>query len=193
MGAEMSEDVLAQRLNVDEYVVVQATRGARDPRGAALIYVILAADGSKYITKSADFWKLINGARSAKKGDPIEIIIVGGQAPSTHIKRNVESIGKKYGPDYSALFATYAAFAIEVPRHVSVPRHEIAEGAEIDKFCREYHVAPTSFPKLIAGGANVDAMALWMGFKPGMVIKITRLSETTGLEIAYRYCEARVE
>ena len=79
---------------------------------------------------------------------------------------------------------SYNIFLVDITEHVSVPKHELTDAAEITKFCERYHTSKEQFSKIPMS----DPQAIWLGLRPGMVIRILRASETAGEAPTYRIC-----
>jgi DNA-directed RNA polymerase subunit H len=66
--------------------------------------------------------------------------------------------------------------------HVYVPKHEILSKEEADALLKKYNITPSQLPSILISDPIVKAI----GAKVGDIIKITRLSETSGISIYYR-------
>ena len=74
-------------------------------------------------------------------------------------------------------------------RHRKVPNHRILSQEEIDDVMKEYNITKlTSLPKI----DSQDAMAKWIGARPGDVVEITGMCVGSGENKRYRYCLANV-
>jgi DNA-directed RNA polymerase subunit H (RpoH/RPB5) len=78
----------------------------------------------------------------------------------------------------------YKLFLINITEHVSVPKHEIVPHEEVNAFCKRYYTTREQFSKI----SVADPQAIWLGLQPGMVVKVTRTSETAGEAPSYRIC-----
>lgn len=180
----LQTDIVVQKLNHYEFVTIAGNRGADDPRGEAMVMAVLIAPNSKYSGKSGDFKKLMKGfpkVQTIKK--PLEVVIVSEHVLTIHIKKSME-VYQKENPGVRLADYDYEIFTIEVPKHKSVPRHEIST-TEAEEFCRMHFTNKERFPKI----SQHDAPAVWLGLRQGMVAKIYRPSETAGYAIAWRYCD----
>lgn len=177
-GEQLTENQVSQRLNHYEFATIVGDRGP-DPRGAAECYVILIASNSKYSAKSQDFKKLLKGL--PKKTEGVEVMFVSELEFTNHIKKQL-ALFKSENPKIYVEDYDYEKFLIEMPKHVSVPKHELASDNEVAELCRRHFTTKEKFPKIHVG----DTQCVWIGGKPGMVIKITRVSENSGEAIAYR-------
>lgn len=178
-GDVMNEDKFVAMMNHNEFVMLIGDRPAADVRGPGLCYTILIAPGSKYSLKSMDFKKLLKGL---PKDDHLEVMFVSENEFSTHLHNQVAEF-KKANPAALIETYTYEMFIVEKPKHINVPLHEIASDSEIDKFCADYFCQRENLPKIVTSEPQV----VWLGARPGMVIKIHRVSETAGMAVIYRY------
>ncbi len=179
-GQPMTEEKVVQALNHYEYVMVAGERG-RDPRGEAECLVVLIAPNSKHSSKSQDFKKLLKTL--PKKAERLEVMFVSEYAFTINIKKQL-AMFKTENPKIYIEDFDYDKFLIEIPKHVSVPKHEIATEEEVAAYCFRHFTTRDKFPKIHV----TDSPAVWIGLKIGMVVKITRVSENAGEAIAYRYC-----
>jgi len=181
----LTEDAIVEKLNHYEFITIVGNRPAEDPRGAAEVITIMIAPKSKYSNKTADFKKILAGLPKRTKADKVglDVIIVSELTLTTHIKKQMNNY-LNANPFTHLEDHGYNIFLIEVPKHECVPEHSIPAEGEIEKFCRQHYVSIVNFPKIMQS----DPMAVWLGLKPGMVVKINRISETSGIAIAYRYC-----
>jgi DNA-directed RNA polymerase subunit H (RpoH/RPB5) len=70
-----------------------------------------------------------------------------------------------------------------ISRHVLVPKHEKIDNGH--SILSQYNLSnPTQLPIIL----HTDPMAKYLGLKPGDYVKITRVSQVSGIHIIYRYC-----
>ena len=73
----------------------------------------------------------------------------------------------------------------DISTHRKVPRHRILKKEEVDAVFKEFNVSnATQLPKI----DSQDAMARWIGARPGDVLEITGLCEASGENRRYRLC-----
>lgn len=140
--------------------------------GAAKLIAILFKDDSKYADKSPDFKRLIKGFGEE------QILAVMKLEPSIHINKHVRETGGRIE------IRLYRHFLEEKPLNVAVPPHNIATAEEVDEYCEATYSDRTLFPKINSD----DVIGIWMGIRPGMVMRIERVSQNAGVAVAYRYC-----
>jgi DNA-directed RNA polymerase subunit H (RpoH/RPB5) len=182
-GAPLASDEVVKALNHFEYIKVTGTRKNDDPRGEAIVAVFLINPNSKYSNKTADFRKLVKWFPKRKNDEKMDIIFISKDPLTTHIVKQINVI-RKENVNTQLEHYEYEKFLIEVPKHVAVPEHIILTEDEINEICEIEKCSRDQFPKIL----QTDSMAVWLGLKPGMVVKIKRISETACTAIAYRYC-----
>lgn len=73
----------------------------------------------------------------------------------------------------------------DISQHRKVPQHRIIQRDELEAVLKEFHAAgPEQFPKI----DSQDAMAKWIGARPGDVIEVLGLCESSGNNRRYRLC-----
>ena len=72
--------------------------------------------------------------------------------------------------------------AIDISKHVLVPKHEVLSPTEAKKVLESYHARAEQLPYIL----NSDPMVRLLGAKPGDIVKIIRKSETAGKSVYYR-------
>ena len=152
------------------------------------VLILLIAPDSKYATKSPEFRKLlkplVSKYTSGKTSSVLDIIIISELELTNHI---VKAIGEEYKikPTIHRIeLLTYDILKIVIPDHILVPKHTIADKSEVEEYCAEFHTSTDNFPKIWAS----DKMAIWIGAKPGDVVRIDSTSETAGKSVKYRLC-----
>lgn len=169
---EMDQKEFINEINMRSFCVIDGENEARqhDPR----IRVVIVAQGSKYDNKTEDFKSLY--IANTKESDRHMMFVFMGDRISPHIQKFLHPTGSE--------FYMYNMFLFEVPAHVSVPRHEIMDEVEVEKFCDINCTDRKKFPAI----KSTDPQVVWIGGKPGQVIKIMRESDTIGVGESYRYC-----
>lgn len=195
VSKRLSESEFAVAMDSDNYVQILADRPQNDPRGAAQLVVVQFSSMSTVITSSARFSAFIdriikarvpqNGART--RDTPICNIILVLSSP---VSMAITSMIASYRANPSVLVEHFLAtmFLIVVPEHVAVPRHSIVSREDVEKMCSTLHFMPNCLPCIIASSAAPDPMAVWLGLRPGMIVRIDRPCETAGTETVYRRC-----
>ena len=78
---------------------------------------------------------------------------------------------------------------IDIPRHRDVPKHRILPQEERAAVIKKFNIKnPTECPWI----DSQDAMAKWIGSRPGDLLEITGLDEASATNTHYRYCLANV-
>jgi DNA-directed RNA polymerase subunit H (RpoH/RPB5) len=178
----LSNVAVAQILNLNEYLIINGDRPKTDIRGQATVIVVLIAPKSKYSSKSGDFQKIIKTLPRIG-ATPVDLIIVSHPQLSRTVVKLVTAFHHD-NPMVTVEYHDYELFGMEIPKHVSVPAHSIATQEEVREYCDHFYSSPEFFPKIL----HTDPQAIWLGARPGMVVKVARLSETAGITHIYRYC-----
>lgn len=77
----------------------------------------------------------------------------------------------------------------DISKHRFVPTHRIITDQERDDMMKEFNItSPTAIPKI----DSQDPMAKWIGARPGDVVEVLGLCESSGDNPRYRYCVADV-
>jgi DNA-directed RNA polymerase I, II, and III subunit RPABC1 len=77
----------------------------------------------------------------------------------------------------------------DISKHRKVPAHRIISDEERTEMMKEFHVKdPSMLPKI----DSQDAMARWIGVRPGDVVEVVGMCETSVDNRRYRYCLADV-
>ncbi len=185
-------DQFVEKINTNDMVTLAGKRtgqellenGDTDPRGETTMMIVLIKPGSVYAGKSADFKKL-SKVFPVGKNININIMFVSEEPLSTHIKKYLKQY-KEDNPNVHIEDYDYKKFSTAVPESVMTPKHELIN-EEADKFCKQFFKNRDDFPKI----PQNESMAVWLGLRPGMCVKVHRLSETAGIAISYRTCSIK--
>ena len=163
-----------------EYIIMKGSRD--DKYGKRPFYVILIAPGSTYGTKTPSFKKLMNSISSDDMSNKAEIVIISENPLTNFIKNQIRTY-RISRPGLWIEHHEYFKFSIVIPNHIEVPPHSIMSEEEVAQFCRDNY---TQKDKLASIYVN-DSPVVWLGARPGDVIKIVRSSEAVGKAIGYRH------
>ena len=137
---------------------------------------------SKYATKSPDFKLLIKQKIGNKKlEDKLDFIFISELTVSNFIEKVIIGMRQEY-PNLYAEFYNYNKFIVEIPKVASIPLHEFAQDDEVNELLSDYYKTKADFPKIKV----YDPPVVWLGARPGDIIKIHRISETAGKAPGYR-------
>lgn len=182
-AAMMTEKQLTAAMNAMEYLAIIADRAAQPELGvtAATVWIILIAPGSMFGARKNEMLKLAALVKpSAADIGPLEYMFVSHDPFGSHLIKGLADIRKKHWVEHH----TYDKFIVNIMLHEEVPRHEIARVAEMAEHYSNHGGGPENFPRI----TPTDPAAVWIGLRPGQVCKIYRISELSGIAIAYRYC-----
>lgn len=97
----------------------------------------------------------------------------------------VRFINKLYAEGKFVQFYGLQNFLFNVSNHIYVPKHRIMKSkAEIKELLEGFHTSIDKMPRIL----REDPMAKFIGAKPGDLIHIKGLYETTGFVNKYRLC-----
>lgn len=116
------------------------------------------------------------------------IIVLTPSKPSDSILQLVRKyISEKENQLIQIFYKSHLNFSYA--RHRKVPKHRILSAEEVEKVIKETNVLKlTNFPKI----DSQDAMAKWIGARPGDVVEVTGMCMGSGENKRYRYCLANV-
>lgn len=143
--------------------------------GSEKVIIVITSDVSAIPAKQSDFQKLLNNIKLDKK----ELVLVSHRYISTNIREyaNANNINL-----YSY---TYSIFLIDITKAPMVPEHILLTPEEADEFRRTASCDMlNNLPKI----SILDVQAIWLGARIGDIIKIIRMSESTGYSVYYRVC-----
>lgn len=187
-----SHEAAVERLERDQYLRLDARR--RAPRGRRdLVVVLVLAPGGAPSRFSPDFKAMVDRVRHEKaflEGTLDELIVIAhpelfGQ---THI---VEAFFGGYqreeveGPDPEGRAPFYNAypcwnFVLEIPAHVSVAPHRVVGPEEEAALLARTRRA--DLPVIF----HNDPPVVWLGARPGQIVRIDAPSHTAGFAVVYR-------
>ncbi len=181
----VAESSITQVMNSRLFLQCLGLRDS-DPRGPSALRVVVVAIGSEIPKKTADFRKALaellpSEEISVNAGRAREIMFVTpGELGSSVIKFIGGDMLKEF-PGVTVEYYPYYIFKYENPTHTAVPPHELASAEELADLAK-FRLNIQGLPPILRS----DPAVVWKGFRVGMVVKITRVSETAGIAIAYR-------
>ena len=185
-GNFLSENDFNKNFIHNEFITIEGTNTFDMPnRINKFSYILLISPNSNYGLKSQDFKALmknkISTNFSTKLTEGIDLLIITENQLSTHIEKVLTNI-RTENPNSFIENYPYFKFAIEIPKHISVPKHEYATEQEINDIIINSYKMKNNLPKINSS----DSAIIWLGARIGDIIKITRFSENAGYSIAYR-------
>ena len=128
-------------------------------------------------TKSSDIAKAASDTAEQRLGKSILVTI-------EPLKKTQKAAAvAAFGPTHESF--TITELSINISRHTLVPRHEIVPSDQVQSLPIISMVSSLSQLPLIK---RSDAMAKYIGARPGDVVKVTRVCPTAGTQVAYRLC-----
>lgn len=116
------------------------------------------------------------------------MIIVTTTKPSEKVLEVLRTyISNKEHPLAQIFFISHLNF--DISQHRKVPKHRIISDDEVQKMMKEFNVKSLSnLPKIDCQ----DAMAKWIGARPGDVVEVSGICVASGENKRYRYCMSNV-
>nr|BCY04628.1 DNA-directed RNA polymerase subunit 5 [Abalone asfa-like virus] len=151
-----------------------------------VILVIIADQNSKYISRVSPFQTFLQTLLTNKKDKTREIEEIILIVPSIIFSRknicDVVKLMPEKAPDIYFNMFPYNIFTQIIPEAKIVSKHEIVPSEDIKKILDNDYTVIDALPLISCG----DAPVVWAGGRPGDLIKVTRLSETTGAATVVR-------
>ena len=69
-----------------------------------------------------------------------------------------------------------------IMNHKLVPLHMIISEKEREELLKKYNIEPRKLPKIL----DIDPVSIYIGAKPGQILKIIRKSHTAKEAVSYR-------
>jgi DNA-directed RNA polymerase subunit H (RpoH/RPB5) len=179
---QQEKDEFIEYVNKNEYIIIESiqTSGIRKDK---LAKTILFKQNCKFLSSSGEFKKII---RHINKDEPESLLLIREPIPE-------KPFGHKANP-WSNFFIKhlsekmfvesfdYRKFIINMPLHICWVPQEIMDDTEIKQFLEENRKNVTA----LHGICRDDTSVIWLGARPGDIIKVRRPSESSGEAIVYR-------
>jgi DNA-directed RNA polymerase subunit H (RpoH/RPB5) len=165
------KDDFVKTLQFYSYIKIKAV-GIPPTEGIVYVFFIGA---DELVSKSSEFRKLLNVIPEKD----VALITVSRDGIRTPVKKFLHGYNKKtiYIKDLR-----YDQFKIDPRRSVMVPKHSICSDDEVAKLVNDGKIEHmTDLPFI----RHTETQVLWIGGKPGQVVKIERPTDT-GIELYYR-------
>lgn len=108
------------------------------------------------------------------------IIIVKDGSISSGIARTIEKVRQE--TKMKIEYFEQKEVLINITKHDLVPKHEPLNEEEKRELLKRYNINESQLPKIL----KLDPVVRYFGVDPGVVMKITRRSETAGRYVTYR-------
>lgn len=134
----------------------------------------------------SEFKNIINFANENNHTSGTIIITI--TKPSESVVELVrQHITNKENPLVQMFYISHLNF--DISKHRKVPKHKLLTNDEVTKLSKTYNIQNLKqLPKI----DSQDAMARWIGARPGDVIEITGLCVSSAENKRYRYCVPNV-
>jgi DNA-directed RNA polymerase subunit H (RpoH/RPB5) len=180
---DLTQQRLTSQMNAQEYIVIRAQRAGHAFRPGVTMCIVFVRAQSDIPTTKPKFKKLISSLKLAGVAHS-ELLFISGDT-STHVQKYIKSELKTELPNVYFESASHDIFSIELPKHVTVPTHIILSPTEKERYVAKVVFQPAeNMPRILPS----DPMAIWMGIRPGDLVKIITPSETAGEAERLRYC-----
>lgn len=181
----LSEQNFAKQMMQFEHVLITGKRSGKTPRPDVKFYCVLIKPMSDFESKSAEIEKIfksigLDRKKEAPEGNYEIMYVVSAAIPSA-VGKLIDSYAS---PRVYINVSPFYMFYVETPVVYGVPTHELLTTDEFNKICLQNFALAEGFPKIL----NDDPMAVWLGIRPRMGIRILRASATCGEAVSYRYC-----
>ena len=188
-------DMIVNNIKNAGFIQIDAMRTV--PRGERnlVVFLILSDDDEKK-KKNKNIKKIIDNYALDKDNNLDEFIIITEKSEflkSAFIKLMTELKMNEIGKDFKGEKAIYNAypyhnFLVDIPNHVSVPRHRIMEDREIqDNLFSEYIKANDIYTIY-----EFDPPIVWLGGRDGQIVEVIRLSSSSLEAPVYRLIKAEL-
>lgn len=191
---DASETKVTKDMETNGYFRINATHTI--PRGARKDVIILVLDeNKKYSHNSPELKKLMGNLDTEEpyKNNTLDEVILVVADPFKS-KKNLLDVVKMYqarevrnsdptgrSPFYNIIY--YCNLQRCIPEHVGVPKHELLTVEEMQELCDTQYKRPKEFSWI----PSVDPQILWIGGRPGQMVRIIRDSDTTVRSVTYRF------
>jgi DNA-directed RNA polymerase subunit H (RpoH/RPB5) len=111
------------------------------------------------------------------------IIVTLSKAPESVVDILRQYVANKENPLVQMFYISHLNF--DISKHEKVPSHRILTDDETTKLMKMYNIQDLKqLPKI----DSQDAMARWIGARPGNVVEISGLCVSSSDNVRYRYC-----
>jgi DNA-directed RNA polymerase subunit H (RpoH/RPB5) len=166
-------------------------RGTKEPKGILAdiykspiecVFIIISHD-SKANSATQDFLNLIANTGVLNATTFTEITVITAERLSKKILTKMQAFEE---PIIYVENHIFDRFTINLPLHQAIPVHKIMERSELAKLEGFICASSSGYQRILSS----DPMSIWSGAKPGDVLKISRISDISGLAEGYRTVSA---
>lgn len=185
-SSEVNEEDFEKILRAKHIIQIDATYDALErvnifnyvPREGRRVAIFITARDAPQIKTSDSARRWINQLSSNEKIDEVIIVHEEDALGSSALKR-LETIRdfKEYVEVYP-----FNSFLFVVPQHVQVPPHHFATKQEVAALVHQHIDTGRHLLHIL----TTDPPCIWIGARPGDIIRIDRISESTLIAAGYR-------
>jgi len=169
---QVKDDIFLRNFNHNGYVSVEGMLNNK-------VYHILFIERNNDMgLKAKDFNKKVT---EISRGKSMTIIVISKEELSKNIKKEILSI-RTINRLVVIENYKYDTFVLVIPEHEAVPKHSIATQDELKVYLDFYNLNGRDLQKIF----NTDPAVVWLGANVGDIVKIDRISDSTGISTAFR-------
>lgn len=180
----LEENNLSKSLSFMKYIQMDGIR--KYPKTDKKVVIMLFAPSSSYSEGRPLFEKLFNHIiYKGKKiiSEEIEVMFISEKPLSNNIIKFIKEQLASHNKLHIE-YHTYDPFKINIIHQESIVSHTIMDKDEANQVLNYFYKTSDKLPIISVN----DPPIIWIGGKPGDIIKIDRISETTGESVGYRLC-----
>ncbi len=165
------------------HATVLGSRSKSEYRADAL-FCLVVFNMSEQISNGQLFYNVIRDIinKNKLKGARVEMCIISPQGLSRTAENKIPSLEELIG-DAIIEQHSYRIFTKDVTEHVCVPRHTLLSKQEAEYICDSMFVKLEDHPL----ACKDDPQIVWLGARPGSLVRIDDCSETAAMRVGYRY------
>jgi DNA-directed RNA polymerase subunit H (RpoH/RPB5) len=192
-GLGLARDQFTTKLDNISYFLLDAAAP-----GGRVTSILLLARG-KFAEQGPQLKRLIesrNSFAAAREGRLEEVLVIAPE--ETLGKKNMTDVIRRFRAAAAARAAgkpsehglalaahynmhPYRVFSLDIPRAQIVPKHEVADPAAVAAFLARERLTLADLRQI----SSADPPVVWVGGRPGQVVRITAPSETAGEALFY--------
>ena len=141
-----------------------------------LYYFIILYPNTDYNSKRPEFKKILNLVPYQNS----DIMIITKDKIGKHMLKFITKLNET-SPSQKIYVHEYALFKTIVPAYSLAPKYTIMSPDDIEKELTAFYIQPNALSRIL----ETDPQMVWIGAKPGQIVKYEYLSEVTIYGIGY--------